>query len=370
LKKLQQTRRVLKEEITEEDIAAVVARWTGVPVSRMLEEEAEKLSRMDEELRKRVVGQEDAVKKVSDAIKRSRAGIADPHRPVGSFLFLGPTGVGKTELTRALAEFLFDSDKALIRVDMSEYMEKHSVSKMIGSPPGYVGYDEGGGLTELVRHRPYSVILFDEIEKAHPEVFNILLQVLDNGRLTDAKGRTVNFKNSVIIMTSNIGSQHIERLSSLGFGSGGAATDAERYERVKDRVTDSLKEFFRPEFLNRLDEVILFNILSPENVREIVRLQVEIVAKRLEEKHLSLILSEAALEHLGKEGYNPQYGARPLKRLIQSAILTPIANMMVARGVMEGGSVKVDFDGKEFRFDVRKGPERERGARARARVAV
>lgn len=368
LKKLQQTRRILKEEITEEDIASVVSRWTGVPVSRMLEEEAEKLSRMEEVLRSRVVGQDDAVQKVSDAIKRSRAGIADPHRPVGSFLFLGPTGVGKTELTRALAEFLFNSDKALIRVDMSEYMEKHSISKMIGSPPGYVGYDEGGGLTELVRHRPYSVILFDEIEKAHPEVFNILLQVLDNGRLTDAKGRTVNFKNTVIIMTSNIGSQHIDRLSNLGFGSGGGTTEMERFERVKDKVTDSLKEFFRPEFLNRLDDVIIFNILSPESIREIVKLQVDIVAKRLEEKQITLTFSESALGHLGKEGYNPQYGARPLKRLIQTKILTPIANMMVARGVLEGGSVKVDFDGSEFKFDVRKGPERERGARARAKV--
>ena len=370
LKKLQQTRRVLKEEIMEEDIAAVVSRWTGVPVSRMLEEEAEKLSRMGDVLKGRVVGQDDAVQKVSDAIKRSRAGIADPHRPVGSFLFLGPTGVGKTELTKALAEFLFNSDKALIRVDMSEYMEKHSVSKMIGSPPGYVGHDEGGGLTELVRHKPYSVILFDEIEKAHPEVFNILLQVLDNGRLTDAKGRVVNFKNSVIIMTSNIGSEHIDRLSNLGFGSGGNTTAMERYDRVKDKVTDSLKEFFRPEFLNRLDEIILFNILSPESVQQIVRLQVAIVAKRLEDKQISLTLTEAALVHLAKEGYNPQYGARPLKRLIQTKILTPIANMMVARGVMEGGSVKVDHDGTDFKFDVRKGPERERGARARAKALV
>ena len=254
LKKLQQTRRVLKEEITEEDIAAVVSRWTGVPVSRMLEEEAEKLSRVEAELKKRIVGQDEAVQRVSDAIKRSRAGIADPNRPVGSFLFLGPTGVGKTELTRALAEFLFNSsDKALIRVDMSEYMEKHSVSKMIGSPPGYIGHDEGGGLTELVRHRPYSVILFDEIEKAHPEVFNILLQVLDNGRLTDAKGRVVNFKNCVIIMTSNIGSEHIDKMSGLGFGSGLSKTESERYEQVKEKVMGSLKEFFRPEFLNRLD---------------------------------------------------------------------------------------------------------------------
>ncbi|KKW28167.1 MAG: ATP-dependent chaperone ClpB [Candidatus Kaiserbacteria bacterium GW2011_GWB1_52_6] len=376
LKKLQQTRRVLREDITEEDIASVVSKWTGVPVSRMLEEEAEKLSRMEEELHKRIVGQNEAVQKVADAIKRSRAGIADPNRPVGSFLFLGPTGVGKTELTKSLAEFLFNSDKSLIRVDMSEYMEKHSVSKMIGSPPGYVGYDEGGGLTELVRHRPYSVILFDEIEKAHPEVFNILLQVLDNGRLTDAKGRTVNFKNCVIIMTSNIGSEHIDKMSGLGFGSGASDTEGQRYSQVKDKVMSALKEFFRPEFLNRLDEIILFDILSPDAVMEIVRMQVEIVRQRLAEKQISLTFTEAALKHLAKEGYNPQYGARPLKRLIQTKILTAVANMMVARGVMEGGSVAVDFkadagqDGKgEFTFDVRKGPERApRSARARAAV--
>ena len=373
LKKLQQTRRVLKEEITEEDIAAVVSRWTGVPVSRMLEEEAEKLSRMEENLTKRIVGQDEAVQKVSDAIKRSRAGIADPNRPVGSFLFLGPTGVGKTELTRALAEFLFNSDKALIRVDMSEYMEKHSVSKMIGSPPGYVGYDEGGGLTELVRHRPYSVILFDEIEKAHPEVFNILLQVLDNGRLTDAKGRVVNFKNCVIIMTSNIGAEHIDKMSSLGFGSGLLVSHSDRYEQVKGKVMDALKEYFRPEFLNRLDEIVLFNILAPEAIRDIVRMQVDIVARRLAEKRISLALSEKAIEYLGEEGYNPQYGARPLKRLIQTKLLTPIANMMVARGILEGGQVSIDYkpdggpDGKgDFTFDVRKGPERVRGVRARA----
>src|SRR3989344_910007 len=370
LKKLQATRRILREEITAEDIAEVVCRWTGVPVARMLEEEAEKLSRMEAELKKRVVWQDEAVQKVSDAIKRSRAGIADPNRPVGSFLFLGPTGVGKTELTRSLSGFLFNSEKSLIRVDMSEYMEKHSISKMIGSPPGYVGYDEGGGLTELVRHRPYSVILFDEIEKAHPEIFNILLQVLDNGRLTDAKGRTVNFKNTVIIMTSNIGAEHIDKMSGLGFGSGVSRTEIERYEHVKEKVMSSLKEFFRPEFLNRLDEVVLFNILSTEAVSEIVRMQVEIVGKRLEEKRISLSLSPAALAHLAKEGYNPQYGARPLKRLIQTKIMTPIANMMVARGVMEGGSVTVDIKDGEFTFDVRKGPERTRTARARAAVGA
>ncbi|HEY4516617.1 MAG TPA: AAA family ATPase [Candidatus Paceibacterota bacterium] len=378
LRKLQEKRRVLKEEINEEDIAGVVSRWTGVPVSRMLEEEAEKLSRMEDELRKRIVGQDEAVQKVADAIKRSRAGIADPNRPVGSFLFLGPTGVGKTELTRALAEFLFNTDKALIRVDMSEYMEKHSISKMIGSPPGYVGYDEGGGLTELVRHRPYSVILFDEIEKAHPEVFNILLQVLDNGRLTDAKGRVINFKNCVIIMTSNIGAEHIDKMSGLGFGSGALVSENEKYEQVKGKVMDALKEYFRPEFLNRLDDIVLFNILAPDAVREIVRMQVEIVAQRLLDKRITLTLADRALEHLAKEGYNPQYGARPLKRLIQTKLLTPVANMMVARGVLEGGSVSVDVnatggqDGKgEFTFEVRKGPERVRSTiRARAKQPV
>ena len=370
LRKLQHTRRVLREDITPEDIASVVSRWTGVPVSRMLEEEAEKLSRMDEVLKQRIIGQDDAVQKVSDAIKRSRAGISDPNRPVGSFLFLGPTGVGKTELTRALAEFLFNTDKALIRVDMSEYMEKHSVSKMIGSPPGYVGHDEGGGLTELVRHRPYSVILFDEIEKAHPEVFNILLQVLDNGRLTDAKGRAVNFKNSVIIMTSNIGAEHIDRMSSLGFSNALQSTEMERYEMVKDKVMSSLKDYFRPEFLNRLDEIVLFNILSPEHMKNIVRIQVNEVVKRLSDKQISLMLSDAAIDLLAKDGYSAHYGARPLKRLIQTKILTPIANMMVARGVGEGGSVKVDVKNGEFSFEAKKGPERQKGVRARAKLSV
>lgn len=369
LKKLQTTRRVLKEEINEEDIASVVSRWTGVPVSRMLEEEAEKLAKLEEQLKSRIIGQDEAVQKVADAIKRSRAGISDPHRPVGSFLFLGPTGVGKTELTRALADLLFNSEKSLIRVDMSEYMEKHSVSKMIGSPPGYVGHDEGGGLTELVRHRPYSVILFDEIEKAHPEVFNVLLQVLDNGRLTDSKGRTVNFKNTVIIMTSNIGSQHIEKMSGLGFAAGASVSEGERYEQVKEKVTDSLKEFFRPEFLNRLDEIVLFNILSQEAMKEIVKLQVELVVKRLEEKRITLTFSEAALAQLAKEGYSTQYGARPLKRLIQTKVLTPLANMMVARGVMEGGSVSIDVKNDEFTFDVRKSAEKPRG-RSRLRTAI
>lgn len=369
LKKLQQTRRVLQEEVTAEDIAGVVSRWTGVPVSRMLEEEAAKLSRIEDSLKERIVGQDEAVKKIADAIKRSRAGISDPHRPVGSFLFLGPTGVGKTELTKALAELLFNnSEKSLIRVDMSEYMEKHSVSKIIGSPPGYVGHEEGGGLTELVRHRPYSVILFDEIEKAHPEVFNVLLQVLDNGRLTDAKGRTVNFKNTVIIMTSNIGAEFIDKMSGLGFGAAGLQLSQEaRYEQTKDRVMGALKEYFRPEFLNRLDEIVLFNILSPEHVRSIVRMQVDLVVKRLEEKGIQLTVTEAALDVLAREGYSPQYGARPLKRVIQNKILTPIANTIIDRGVIEGGAIAVDYK-DDFTFAVRKGPERERGIRSRAKI--
>lgn len=369
LKKLQATRRVLREDITEEDIAGVVSRWTGVPVARMLEEEAEKLSRLENDLHTRIIGQNEAVQKVADAIKRSRAGISDPHRPVGSFLFLGPTGVGKTELTKALADLLFNSDKSLIRVDMSEYMERHSISKMIGSPPGYVGHDEGGGLTELVRHRPYSVILFDEIEKAHPEVFNILLQVLDNGRLTDSKGRTVNFKNTIIIMTSNIGAEHIDKMSSLGFSNGAHTTESERYGQVREKVMGSLKDFFRPEFLNRLDEIILFDILSPDAMREIVKLQTDLVAKRLEEKQITLSFSEAALALLAKDGHSPQYGARPLKRLIQTKVLTPIANMMVARGVLEGGSVKVDVKDGVFTFDVKRRADRTH-SRTRAKAGI
>ncbi|HET8580865.1 MAG TPA: AAA family ATPase [Candidatus Paceibacterota bacterium] len=354
LKKLQSSRRILKEEIAEQDIASIVARWTGIPVTRMLEEEAEKLSRMEEHLKDRVIGQDEAVRLVSDAIKRSRAGIADPNRPVGSFLFLGPTGVGKTELTKALAEFLFDDEQALIRVDMSELMERHSVSKLIGSPPGYVGYDEGGSLTEAVRHRPYSVILFDEIEKAHPEVFNILLQVLDNGRLTDAKGRTVNFKNSVIILTSNIGAQYIDTMSRLGFGTAEERTEDATYAQAKEKVMDSLKEYFRPEFINRLDEIIVFNILDSASIEKIVKLQVEIAVERLKEKEVALAVSPEVLAYLAKEGYNPRYGARPLKRLIQSKILTPVANLMISHGVMEGGSVAVGMKDGELSIDVQK----------------
>ncbi len=361
LKKLQSSRRILKEEITAEDIADVVSRWTGIPVSRMLEAEAHKLSRMEEELRKRIVGQDEAVQKISDTIKRSRAGIADPNRPIGSFIFLGPTGVGKTELTKALAEFLFNDDKALIRVDMSEFMEKHSVAKLIGAPPGYVGYDEGGGLTEKVRHRPYSVILFDEIEKAHPEVFNMLLQVLDNGRLTDAKGRTVNFKNTVIIMTSNIGAQYIEKMEKIGFsGSASVAQtasgerDRASYGDVKDKVMGSLKDYFRPEFLNRIDDIILFDILSKESIQNIVKIQVKEVVDRLATKDIYLEISQEVYEYLAREGYNPQYGARPLRRLIQNKILTQVANLMISRGITKGGTIVVGIKGEAFTFDVKK----------------
>ncbi len=351
LKKLQSSRRILKEEITEQDIADVVARWTGIPVSRMLEEEAEKLSRMEEFLKQRIVGQDEAVKKIADTVKRSRAGISDPNRPIGSFMFLGPTGVGKTELTKALAEFMFDDEKALIRVDMSEFMEKHSVSKLIGAPPGYVGFDEGGNFTETVRHRPYSVVLFDEIEKAHPEVFNILLQVLDNGRLTDAKGRVVNFKNTVIILTSNVGAQYIDRMQTIGFAKGEEST----YGSVKEKVLDALKDQFRPEFLNRLDEIVVFDVLSKDVIKSIVSIQVDLVKRRLADKEIELVVSDTVLEELAKEGYNPQYGARPLKRLIQTKILNPVATMMIGNKVLSGGTVLVDKKNGEFTFEVKKG---------------
>lgn len=368
LKKLQKSRRILKEEITETDIADVVSRWTGVPITRMLEEEAEKLSRMEDELKKRVVGQEEAVKKVSDAVRRSRTGIADPNRPIGSFLFLGPTGVGKTELSKALAQFMFDDEKALIRIDMSEFMERHSVAKIIGAPAGYVGYEEGGNITEMVRHRPYSVLLFDEVEKAHPEVFNILLQVLDNGQLTDSKGRKVNFKNTIIILTSNIGSEHIDKMSNLGFMP--ESGDEAQYEQAKSKVTDRLKDFFKPEFLNRLDEIIIFNILKSDIIRDIARMQVDIVVKRLAQKEITLVISDAVLEHLAKEGYDPHYGARPMKRLIQTKILTPVASMLISHGVMEGGSVHVDLKGNEYVFDVKKGRRPSSFTRAKREVAV
>jgi ATP-dependent Clp protease ATP-binding subunit ClpB len=370
LKKLQSSRRILKEEVTESDIAAIVSRWTGVPVSRIIEEEAEKLYRMDEELKKRIIGQDEAVEKIADAVKRSRVGIADPNRPIASFMLLGPTGVGKTELTKALAEFMFNDDNALIRVDMSEYMERHSVSKIIGAPPGYVGHEEGGGLTELIRHRPYSVILFDEIEKAHPEVFNILLQVLDNGHVTDAKGRKVNFKNSIIILTSNVGAQYIDRMERMGFQ---ASVDDEAkrdYEQAKDRVLDALKDQFRPEFLNRLDEIIIFNILSPDAIAAIVTIQIDLVKKRLADKGIKLDLSNEVIEYLGKEGYNPQYGARPLKRLIQTKILNKVANLMVGNKAGKGSTIAIGIKDGELTFDIRRGGEGVRSSGRRPAALV
>jgi len=338
LKKLQQERRILKEEITEEDIAEVVAQWTGIPLSKMMEQERSKLNRMEDELRKRVVGQDDAIKKIASVIRRSRAGVSDPGRPIGSFIFLGPTGVGKTELTKALAEFLFNDEKALVRVDMSEYMERHSVSKLIGSPPGYVGHEDAGQLTEAVRHRPYSVILFDEVEKAHPEVFNVLLQVLDEGQLTDAKGRKINFKNTVIVLTSNIGSQFIQKMQTIGFSN---HTNEEEYVHTKEKVLESLKDFFRPEFLNRLDEIVVFDILPPEALQGIVKLRVSLVENRLREKGIKLSVDAKALQYLADKGYDPQYGARPLNRLIQTEILNPIAEMIIRNEVNEGDNIFV-----------------------------
>jgi len=364
LKTLQRSRRILHEEVTEHEIAGVVSRWTGIPVSKMLEEEASKLSRMEEELEAAVIGQNAAVKIITDAVKRSRVGIADPNRPIGSFLFLGPTGVGKTELSRKLAEFMFNDPEALVRVDMSEFMEKHSIAKLIGAPPGYVGYEEAGSLTERIRHRPYAVVLFDEIEKAHPEVFNILLQVLDNGHLTDGKGRKVNFKNTIIILTSNIGAEYIDRMANIGFGHSDAA-DAARYEQVKDKVMGALKENFRPEFLNRLDDIVMFDMLSKEALADIVEKQLQEVLGRLTRKRITLTLTPQVRAWLAEIGYNPQYGARPLKRAIQDKILTPVASLMVSQGVMEGGTVTVSLKGGEPVFEVKK-----KAVKAKKKVAA
>ncbi len=357
LKQLQKSRRILHEEVTEHEIAGVVSRWTGIPVSKMLEEEVAKLSRMEEVLRQAVIGQNPAVKIVADAVKRSRVGIADPNRPIGSFMFMGPTGVGKTELSKQLAEFMFNDSDALVRVDMSEFMEKHSVSKLIGAPPGYVGHEESGSLTERIRHRPYAVVLFDEVEKAHPEVFNILLQVLDSGHLTDGKGRKVNFKNTIIILTSNIGAEFIDRMSRIGFGTSDTESAAQ-YEEVKERVLGALKDHFRPEFLNRLDDIIIFDILNKEALAGIVERQVHEVVSRLGAKRITLSLTPETRAWLSEKGYNPQYGARPLKRAIQDKILTPIASLMVEQGVMEGGSIVVSIKNGEPHFDVKKGSPR------------
>jgi ATP-dependent Clp protease ATP-binding subunit ClpB len=350
LDSLQSKGAILKEEVTEEDIAKVVSRWTGVPVSKIIENEAQKLIKMEEEIEKRVVGQEDAISAVSNAIRRTRAGIAESRRPIGSFIFLGPTGVGKTELAKALAEFLFNDEKAMVRVDMGEYMEAHSASKLIGSPPGYIGYEEGGQLTEIVRRKPYSVILFDEIEKANQQVFNILLQVLDEGQLTDSKGRRVNFKNTVIIMTSNLGSEIIHK-KNLGFreekeDESLAETD------MRQKVLAALKENFKPEFLNRMDEIIIFHPLSRPMLRQIVDLQLAQIEKRLQEKKIKLKLTQAAKEYLAERGYDSAYGARPLKRLIQTEIMNELAKRLIENKLKEGDKIKIDEKNEKLIFEI------------------
>ncbi len=334
---LQSHAHILKEQVDEEDIAEIVSKWTGIPVSRMLEGEVQKLIHMEERLRLRVVGQDDAVRVVSDAVRRARAGIQDPNRPIGSFIFLGPTGVGKTELARALAEFLFDDEQSMIRIDMSEYQERHTVSRLIGAPPGYVGYEEGGQLTEVVRRRPYAVILFDEIEKAHPEVFNVLLQLLDDGRLTDGQGRTVDFKNTVVIMTSNIGSQYIQDLKN-------------NEEEMQQRVTEAMRQHFKPEFLNRIDDIIVFHSLDAEMLKQIVGLQVALVQKRLADKRIEIQLTDSAKELVAEEGFDLVYGARPLKRVIQRDVLNPLASRILAGEIREGSRVLIDREDRHLVF--------------------
>ena len=335
--------RLLKEEVTEEEIAEVISGWTGIPVSKLVETEREKLLRLPDILHKRVIGQEDGVKAVSEAILRARAGLKDENRPIGSFIFLGPTGVGKTELAKALSESLFDTEKNMIRIDMSEYMEKHSVSRLVGAPPGYVGYDEGGQLTEAVRRKPYSVILFDEIEKAHPDVFNILLQLLDDGRLTDNQGRTVDFKNTIIIMTSNIGSS--ELIDNM-------TEDGTIPEEVKEKVTGELKNYFRPEFLNRVDDIIVFSALTPDQVKKIIDLSLESLSKRLADREMSLVITEPAKKFIANEAYDPQYGARPVKRYLQKHVETEIASMIIRGDLVDGNTVTIDSDGEKLIFNA------------------
>jgi ATP-dependent Clp protease ATP-binding subunit ClpB len=341
LTELQSKKRMLKEEVEAEDVAQVVAKWTGIPVARLLEGEVEKLLHVEDRLRNRVVGQDEALLLVGNAVRRSRAGLGDPHRPIGSFLFMGPTGVGKTELGRALAEFLFDDEKAMVRLDMSEYMEKHTVSRLIGAPPGYVGYDEGGQLTEAIRRRPYAVVLLDEIEKAHPDVFNVLLQVLDEGRLTDGKGGTVDFRNTVLIMTSNVASDLIQEL---------ARRDGGDEERLKDQLMEALRRTFRPEFLNRIDEIVTFHSLGREQIAQIVDIQLRDLQKRLAERKLTLDLTPEAKAQLAERGYDPVFGARPLKRTIQRMIENPLAVQVLAGQFGEGDHIVVEPDGDTFTF--------------------
>jgi ATP-dependent Clp protease ATP-binding subunit ClpB len=337
LAEVQKGQRMLKEEVDEEDIAEVVSKWTHIPVSRLMEGEIQKLIHMEERLHRRVIGQDEAIRAVANAIRRARAGLQDPNRPLGSFLFLGPTGVGKTELARALAEFLFDDEQAMVRIDMSEYQEKHTVSRMIGAPPGYVGYEEAGQLTEAVRRRPYAVVLFDEVEKAHAEVLNVLLQLLDDGRLTDGKGRTVDFKNTVVIMTSNLGSQFIAESATRDLSGGGVIAEGTRRE-----VMEALRAHFRPEFLNRIDEIIFFHALGREHMKEIIDIQLAGLMKRLEERKIHVQLTGAAKEQLVVEGYDPLYGARPLKRTIQRRVLDPLAMRVLEGDFVEGDTVMVD----------------------------
>ncbi|UCD80185.1 MAG: ATP-dependent chaperone ClpB [Desulfobacterales bacterium] len=338
LAELQADRKMLKEEVDDEDVAEVISRWTGIPVSRMLEGEREKLVRMEERLHRRMIGQDEAVEAVSNAVRRARSGLQDPNRPIGSFIFMGPTGVGKTELAKALAAFIFDSEQAMVRIDMSEFMEKHSVARLIGAPPGYVGYEEGGYLTEAVRRRPYSVVLFDEIEKAHPEIFNVLLQILDDGRMTDGQGRTVDFKNTIVIMTSNVGSQWIQEL---------AATNRPEMER---RVTEALRAHFKPEFLNRIDETIIFQNLSQEQIVEIVEIQVNKLRARLTAQNIELNLSNGALAFIAEKGYDPVYGARPLKRVIQHYIENPLSLEILKGNIAAGDKVNADVGDAQIIF--------------------
>ena len=333
-------RQLLRNKVTDEEIAEVVSKWTGIPVAKMLEGEKDKLLRMEEALHQRVVGQAEAVEAVANAVRRSRAGLSDPNRPNGSFLFLGPTGVGKTELCKSLAEFLFDSEDAMVRIDMSEFMEKHSVARLIGAPPGYVGYEEGGYLTEAVRRRPYSVLLLDEVEKAHPDVFNILLQVLDDGRLTDGQGRTVDFRNTVIVMTSNLGSDIIQTLAG-----------EENYEAMKSAVMNVVGNHFRPEFINRIDEVVVFHPLGRDQIRGIATIQLGLLKKRLADRDLAMELDEAVLDKLCETGYDPVYGARPLKRTIQQLIENPLAQDVLAGKFAPGDTIRAHLEGERVRFD-------------------
>lgn len=348
---IQKENRFLKEEVTEEEVAKVVSRWTGIPVTRLITEEAKKLETMEATMNRRVIGQEEAISAISRAIRRARAGISEENKPLGSFLFLGPTGVGKTETARALAEFLFDDEKALIRLDMSEYMERHTVSKMIGSPPGYVGYDEAGQLTEKIRRRPYSVLLLDEIEKAHPDVFNILLQIFEDGRLTDSKGRVVSFKNTIIIMTSNLGSDYVSKMSAIGFDT---KEDLMQRENMKEKIHDTLKESFRPEFLNRIDEIVIFNYLKKEQIKNIVELELSKVEKRLAIKEIRIDISDRAKEFLLKEGFDQNLGARPLKRVIQRLILDPLSMKIVIGEILAGSRILISENDNKITFETPK----------------